>query len=502
MNKETRIPPIVFAFFVMITVPLLFSCAATPTAREPVATKAENVQKAEHAAVGKEAPAIEEPVEEGFSAYAFAQGLSMLLDAGDFAGAIASFDDLEEPEASSPEILKLKLSILISSGDIKEASKLAKTLESKLGEDVDVLHARAVIALAENNPKDRDKYLRQIVKIDPRNTEALISLGDDARMRKAYGDAARWYAQAVAADSGNAAAHQGLVHSYYIQGRMKDARAAVNRALALHPDDASLIVESALIYAEENKLPAALDEMRRALALAPDVSSYWSTYGVMLVRASNLEDAREALSNAIRIDPNNTFSYIYRCGVNDTLGFVDEAIADYRVVCKNYPQYYFAAEGLGTLLWIRGDYEGARHSFARAFKYNDDSFSYALMYTICSYKLGEKDEAKRFIGKFMNTLKDRTSPEYYVCRLFYDLSGDADVVSRVARVSDAVQKDQLMFYVAAYYEIFRSEAIANKFYSDIAAGQEPACFEQRLAAAAAEKASAQSDVSRKTESAR
>ena len=435
-------------------------------------------------------------MEEGFSAYAFAQRLLALVEAGDFAAALACFDELEEPEASDTGLLKLKLSILVSSGDMKAAAKLADSLEAVLGEDADILYARAVIALAQNNPKDRDKYLKQIVKIDPGNTEALVTLGDDSLAKKAYGDAARWYARALDADGRNASAHRGLAHSYYIQGRMRDARKAVDRALALHPNDAPLIVESALIYAEAKDLPAALGEMRRAIELAPDVASYWSTYGALLVRASNLPDAREALSEAIRLNPDNPFPYIYRSGVNDTLGFVDEAIADYRVVCKSYPDYYFAAEGLGTLLWLKGDYKGSRSAFAQALSRDGDNLSYALMYTLCSYKLGENDEAKRFIGKFMNTIKDRVSPEYYLCRLFFDRSGDSDVVNRISRIKDSGRRRQLMFYVAVYYELFKSESLANKFYSDIAAGEEPACFEHRLAAAGMERAAKSSEVSK------
>ena len=479
----------------------LSSCVSTPKETEPAITQEEGKKEAvarEEPAVKKEEPVVEtpEPVEEGFSAYAFAERLLSLLDAGDVAAALASFDELEEPEASDPELLKLKLSILISSGDMKAAAKLADSLEDELGNDADVLYARSVIALAQNKPRDRDKYLKQIIEIDPANTEALVSLGDDSLVKRAYGDAARWYSRALAADGSNASAHRGLVHSYYIQGRMKDARAAVNRALAMHPDNAPLLVESALIHEEEKDLPAALNEMRRAIELAPEESTYWSTYGVLLVRASKLEEAREALSEAIRLNPNNTFPYIYRCGVNDTLGFIDDAIADYRIVCKNYPDYYFAAEGLGTLLWIKGDYKGAKNAFAQAFKYAEDSLSYALMYTLCCYKLGENDGAKRFIGKFMNTLKDRTAPEYFVCRLFFDRSGDADVASRVTKIKDSATRSQLMFYLAAYYELFQSDAIAYKFYSDIATVQSPTRFEHRLAIAGMEKTAPKAGVSR------
>ena len=500
MNKlKTRTPAFALALFCDAAL-FLSLCVPAPQGTKPVVVQKEEkkeIDRLESAAV-KSRKLIAEDLESsgGFSALAFVQRLSALVDAGDFAAALASFDELEEPEASDIGLLKLKLSILVSSGDMKAAVKLADSLEAIVGEDADILYSRAVIALAQNKPRDRDKYLKQIVKIDPGNTEALVTLGDDSLVKKAYGDAIQWYAKALAADSKNASAHRGLVHSYYIQGRMRDARDAVNKALALHPDDAPLRAESALIYAEARELPEALEEIRRAIELAPDEASYWSTYGALLVRASKLPEAREALSEAIRLNPSNPFPYMYRSGVNDTLGFVDEAIADYRVVCKNYPDYYFAAEGLGTLLWIKGDYKGAKNAFAQAFKYAEDSLSYALMYTLCCYKLGENDGAKRFIGKFMNTLKDRTAPEYFVCRLFFDRSGDADVASRVTKIKDSATRSQLMFYLAAYYELFQSDAIAYKFYSDIAAVQSPTRFEHRLAIAGMEKTAPKAGVSR------
>ncbi len=489
MNKLRTSVFSLFALFCISAVLLLFSCASAPEA-EPVVQEDTITEKEK---------AIEEPIEEGFSAYAFAQRLLELLDAGDFAGALACFDELDEPEASSPDLLKLKLSILISSGDRKAAAALADSLEAELGEDTDVLYARAVIALAENRTIDRNRYLKQIVEIDPGNAEALLALGDDSLGKRAYGDAVKWFAQALAADGANADAHRGLVHSYYLQGRMNDARQAVDRALALHPDDAALLAESALIHAEEKNLPAALNDLRRAVSLDPEVSSYWSSYGALLVRASKLTDAREALSEAIRLDPDSVFPYLYRCGVNDTLGFTEDAIADYRFVCRNYPQYYYAAEGLGVLLWLRGDYEGAKNAFAQAFKYDEDNLSYALMFTLCCYKLGQKDEAKRFIGRFMNTLEDRSSAEYFLCRLFFDLSGDADVVRRISSLKNAAQRSKLMFYVAAYYELFQSDSLAAKFYSDIASGDAPTFFEHRLASAAAEKAAVQAEISRSSE---
>ena len=479
---------------------LLFSCASAPEEKPDERENATTATEEKDAVA--EIKLIESIMEEDIASYSFAERLLSLLEAGDFKGALAAFDELEEPDSLNPALLKLKLSILVSSGDMKAATALADSLEGEYGEDTDILYARAVIALAENRTIDRNRLLRKIIELEPANTDAMLALGDDSLGKKAYGDAARWYSQALATDSANADAHRGLAHSYYLQGRMQDARAAADRALAMYPDNAALLAESALIHAEEKNLPAALNDLRRAVSLAPDEAAYWSNYGALLVRASKLSEARDALSEAIRLAPDNIFPYLYRCGVNDTLGFEDEAIADYRFVCRNFPQYYYAAEGLGVLLWIRGDFEGAKSAFAQAFKYDEDNLSYALMYTLCCYKLGQKDEAKRFIGRFMSTLEDRSSAEYFLCRLFFDLSGDSDVVRRISSLKDAMQKSKLMFYVAVYYELFQSESLAAKVYGDIASEQMPASFEYRLASVAAERATSRAGISRSPEGAR
>ncbi len=427
--------------------------------------------------------------------YAFAERIRGLLNKGDFKGAIAAFDSLPEEKASSLEMQKLKLSVVVSSGDTKAASQLAASIEAKHGLDTEVLFARAVIALAENKSQERERHLKKILEIDPKNLEALLMLGEDSMSKKSYGDAVKWYSQALSIDKGNAGAYRGLAHAYYLQGKMKDARRTVDSAIAANPKDAALLAESALIYFEEKKLPAALEEMRKALAIDSSVSSYWSHYGVMLVRASKLPEARKALTEAIRLNPQNAFPYLYRCGVNDTLGYIDEAISDYRFVYKNYPQYYFAAEGLGTLLWIKGDYAGAKDAFSQAFQYKKDNLSYALMYTLCCYKLKQNDEAKSFIGKFMNTL-NKTSTEYFLCRLFYDLTGDNDVTSRVSRHNDEGERSKLQFYLAAYYDILKSESsLAKKLYAEVASEPEMSFFEHKLASAAIEKTSTRTGLS-------
>lgn len=465
---------------------LVLSCVSTGSAVSADTGSVEEPAPREEPEKPSGIPVEKEPA---FDRYAFASALVDMLEAGDFSGALAYFDSIPEPEASSRDILKLKLSVLISSGDLKAASVLADALEAEDKNDTEVLYSQAVIALAKNKTQDRSRYLKKIVEIDPENTEAMMTLAEDSLGKKAYGDARTWYQKAVEVDPDNIHALTGLVHAYYMQNKMGEARTVINKAIADNPDAASLWAERALINSEEKKNPAALSDIRQAIALDPTVPAYWTNYGIFLLKASKLGEALDAFNEAIRLNPDDYFPYIYRCGVNDSLGNTEEALSDYRFVCEKYPQYYYAAEGLGGLLWLQGDYAGAKAAFAQANKYAPKDASYALMYTLCCYHLGEKEEAKKFIGKFMNTL-DRSSTEYFVCRLFYDKTGDSDVVGRISREKDASFRAKYMFYIASFYELFQpASSLAEKIYSEITEVQGPSFFEHRLAEARLKKVS-------------
>jgi hypothetical protein len=59
---------------------------------------------------------------------------------------------------------------------------------------------------------------------------------------------------------------------------------------------------------------------------------------------------------------------------------------------------------------------------------------------------------------------DRNKLDYYVLRLFFDLSGDADVVRRISQEKDERIKAQMLFYLANYYDIKGNSLLADKFY--------------------------------------
>lgn len=447
----------VTTFFSCVTTPAPVTAPEQPAARNPA----------------------EKPAQKAFTRIGFAEELQNLLSGGKFDQAIALFDTVPETEASDLSILQLKLSVLISARKIAEASALANDLETKNPGNTEILYKQAILAGARNDSAARTKYLNQVLQLDPVHCEALTAVGLDLFSKKNYPQAKISLIKAVSADPSNTDALLGLARVYYMQNDLGKAGDTLNLALQKDQTNSDLWAERARVKSETNDLPGALEDIAKAIELDPDVYSHRIDQGTYLISAAKKKEARDAFSQAIRIDPNQYLAYIYRAGLNDDLENTDEAISDYKNVCHLIPDYYYAAEALGILLWGKDDYAGSREAFTQALSFNPKNVPYALMITLCLYREGKEAEAKSFMLKYSTTI-DREKTEYMLCRLFSDRSGDADVLNRITKEKNINQRNRMLFYTAMYYDLFQSKTLAQKYYLEILSATSPSFFEYRL----------------------
>jgi tetratricopeptide (TPR) repeat protein len=447
----------------------LFSCK-TPPAEKPAqpAAPAEKPQKQEPKSEPKK-----------FDRIAFGESLEKLLADGKFDAALALFDSIREPDASDVSIRTLKLSVLISAGKTDEAAALANELESKFPDNADILYIQATLAGVRNDRTTRIKYLNRMLQINPRNGEAMTAVGLDLYSKKEYTQAKDWLVKAIATDASNTDALLGLARVYYMQADLEKAESTLNLAIDKTPAYSVLWAERARVKSETNDLAGAIADSKKALELDPKVYGHWIDYGNYLISSGDRKEARRAFSEAIKISPDNHLAYIYRAGINDDLGNTDEAIADYTKVCVLLPQYYFAAESLGILEWGKGNYEASCAAFQQALGWAPKNESYALMATLCLYRMNKPEEAKKFMAKYITTL-DRSTTEYFLCRLFVDKAGDADVLNRISKEKKLNDKNRMLFYAAEYYDLFQNKSIAMKFYVEVTTVPAPGFFEYRL----------------------
>lgn len=438
-----------------------------------------------------EKEAVEEKKPE-YTRIAFGEQLDKLLTEGKYDEAIALFDTVPEPDASDLSIKMLKLSILISAGKKEESTALATELETLYPDNADILYIQAILAGARNDKTSRTKYLNAVLKVQPKHSQAMTALGLDLLERKNYTQAKGWLIKAISADPENSDALLGLARVYYMEAELAKAGSTLNLAIGKTPDYSVLWAERARVKSESRDLPGAIDDIKKAIDLDPRVYGHWTDYGNYLISAGKKQESREAFSEAIKLKPEYYLAYIYRAGLNDDLGNTDEAISDYTKVCVLLPEYYYAAESLGILLWGKGNYAASGAAFQQALSWSPKNSSYALMATLCLYRDNKGDEAKKFMSKYITTM-DRTKTDYFLCRLFVDKSGDADVLNRITKEKNSTTRNRMLFYSAMYYELFQNKAVAQKFYTEVASVPSPGFFEYRLSKWALENLDFSSD---------
>ncbi|HKL85840.1 MAG TPA: tetratricopeptide repeat protein [Treponemataceae bacterium] len=458
MNLK-KMPIVIMSIF--ISVILTFSCKTTAPSL-PV-----------------EKPSTSEEKEVPFTRVRFATELEKLVSENRYDDALALFDTVPEPDASDSAIQILKLSILISARYLDEAENLVVELEAQYPGNIEILYIQAMLATARADQTKRTKYLNAILKIEPNNASALTGLALDYLNKKNYKQAKTLLIKAIVAEPKNTDALLGLARVYYMESELAKAGDTLNLAIEKSPEYSVLWAERARVKSEMKDLSGAIKDIKKAIELDPEIHSHWMDLGTYLISSGNKAGAQKAFTEALTLDPNNYLGYIYRAGLNDDLGNRKEAISDYTKVCALFPQYHYASESLGILLWEDGNWMGSKKAFLQALEWNPKNASYALMVTLCSYRAGNDKEAKNFMSQYIATL-DRSSTEYFLCRLFVDKSSDGDVLNRITKETNVNIKNRMLFYMAMFYDLFGSKSLSQKYLIEITSIPSPTFFEYRL----------------------
>jgi tetratricopeptide (TPR) repeat protein len=141
--------------------------------------------------------------------------------------------------------------------------------------------------------------------------------------------------------------YAGLLSLY---GDSTGAKTAMERAIALRPNDAaywsslgSTLIESAL-YDE------AISALRRACELDPNYTTAWYNLGLALIRCMRADEAEVALRRAMSLDPEVAANA--RAILGDMFraeGRMDEAVAEYRAILAMQPNSGSAWWGLADI---------------------------------------------------------------------------------------------------------------------------------------------------------
>ncbi|MEO6749483.1 MAG: tetratricopeptide repeat protein, partial [Casimicrobiaceae bacterium] len=146
---------------------------------------------------------------------------------------------------------------------------------------------------------------RALVAESPGDSEAGFNLGNAARNRRDFAEAAAHYEAALASTPG----HSGLVNNLGLVleslGRLEDAEVRFRDALAVVPDGLQPLANLAQNLFQQARYGDALEYFERLVARHPKIgrASIHANHAVCLMLVNRIADAEAAMAHAMEIEP-------------------------------------------------------------------------------------------------------------------------------------------------------------------------------------------------------
>lgn len=236
---------------------------------------------------------------------------------------------VEEALAIDPEMTtthNIKGNILRKAGRLEEAIKAYKKALEKNPENQKALYNLGLAEVDLNRPEEARKYFLKAIEVDRRYAEAYTGLGLSYLQEKNWDEAIK----------------------NFLLARELGYRSPV------------LNVNLSYAFLARKDWPAAEAEAKLAINEQPDLALAYNNLGVALAQQNRLEEAREALSRALELNPFERDAVLNLAAVEYSLGHDDRAMELFLKALALGPQH--PANGsiynnLAVIYYRRGQYE-------------------------------------------------------------------------------------------------------------------------------------------------
>ena len=249
---------------------------------------------------------------------------------------------------------------------------------------------------------EAERLYAQILQSDPRHADALHLLGVLAHQTGRHDAAAVLIGKAILENARVPAFHNNLGNTLKAQGRLHDADAAYQRALALKPDYFDAYYNLGLIRQAQDRLDEAIACYEKVLAHNPDHAEAHNNRGNALQAQGKFEPALAAYGQALRCKPNFADAHSNAGNVLRALGNADAAIDRYTRALAHQAKHSEALHNLGIVLLEQGRLEEAAAASRRALALKPN---YAAAHCAFGNTLTEQGNAAAAVASFRRALE-------------------------------------------------------------------------------------------------
>lgn len=165
----------------------------------------------------------------------------------------------------------------------------------------------AYLHLQKREPAKAVVQLKEVLQVEPTNTDVMVMLGDAYLATNAFAEAEEQYLAALDRRLDNAGALLGLAQISRAKGEFKEITIYLTRVGTLLTDSKSpeLLYKFALLALQAGMSDAAKAALENALKLRPDDPAYLLGYGIAWLRKGDLFEAEKVFRRLIQLQPNS-----------------------------------------------------------------------------------------------------------------------------------------------------------------------------------------------------
>ena len=230
---------------------------------------------------------------------------------------------------------------------------------------------RKAIALHEAGQIERaESIYRDLLRIDPRHTDALHLLGVTAHQRGRHQDAVDAIRQSIAVGGPTALSLCNLGAAFRELGRLEDAISGFREAIRLAPTFAGAHYNLSLALEAAGDPAAAESACRRALWTDFRQADAHHQLGCLLASRERYDEAIGCFRTAIDLRPEFLAAHIHLARALRACGRQDESTEHYRRALRFSPDLPDVHYEFGTLLQTLSDIDGAAANYEQTLRLN------------------------------------------------------------------------------------------------------------------------------------
>jgi cellulose synthase operon protein C len=198
---------------------------------------------------------------------------------------------------------------------------------------------RAVGEMNRHKYSDAQQDLTKVMGLAPSSAVPYVQMGNLYQLQKQYGEAIKFYHQALDKDSASTEGLQGMMNTYLAEKQVDQAVAAA----------------------------------RAQIAKSPDVGGFYDLLGTALFQEKDLSGADSAFHKAIELDRNSSDALLKLGQVQAAEGSVSQALTTYQQSIKDHPReigFYILA---GELFESQKSWDQAKAMYQKALEIQPDN---------------------------------------------------------------------------------------------------------------------------------